>query len=236
MIVGYRPGTGLLHRAHPYTPLAIAAATAVLAFTLPAPRGPLVLVALLIALAVIARLPAVLATAIPIAVPFWFFLTLIHVVVGDDPERAVTVGARITAMLVSFLLVLATVHPARLVDALLQRRWSFQLAYLLSATLQAVPRLRDRATVILEAQRCRGLRVRGSVWRRVRAVVPLAVPLVLGSLIEVDARALALEARAAHGPQPRTPLDPPPDHWSQRGARGLLLLAAAAAVAWRVWP
>lgn len=236
MIVGYRAGAGLLHRAHPYTPLTIAASTAVMAFTLPAPAGPLVLVGLLVTLALLARVPAVLLTAVVVAGPFWFFLVVIHVVVGDDPGRAVTVGSRITAMLVAFLLVLATVHPARLVDALLERRWSFQSAYLLSATLQAVPRLRDRGRGILEAQRCRGLRVRDSVWHRVRALVPLAIPLVLSSLMEVDARALALEARAAHGPQPRTPLDPPADHWFGRAARAVLLLAAAAAFAWRVWP
>ncbi len=234
VIVGYVPGRGPLHRAHPFTALVLAGTVVVLAFALPAPRGPLALAVGLAALALLAGLPRVLLTAVGFSLPFWFFLGLIHGVIGDAPLEALTVGAQISAMLVAFLLVLATVHPARLADALLQRGVPFSMAYLLSATLQAVPRLRRRAADIVDAQRCRGLRVEGSVWRRLRAMVPLAVPLALGALGEVDERAMALDARGAAAPAHRTPLDPPPDPTSQRVVRWLLAAGAVAVIAWRV--
>jgi energy-coupling factor transport system permease protein len=234
MIVGYVAGKSPLHQAHPFTGIVLAGTVVVLAFALPAPQGPAALAVALAALALLAGLPRVLLAALGFSLPFWFFLGVIHGVIGDVPLRALTVGAQITAMLIAFLLVLATVHPARLVDALLQRGVPFSLAYLLSATLQAVPRLRRQAADVVDAQRCRGLRVQGSVWRRVRAIVPLAIPLVLGALGEVDERAMALDARGAAAPAHRTPLEPPPDSISQRIARWLLAAGAAAVIVWRI--
>lgn len=234
MIVGYHPGTGLLHRAHPFTALALAGAVALLAFILPGPVGPSVLMAGVIFVVTLARLSRVLVTAAFLAVPMWAFAVLLHGFFGDDAARAVTLGARITAMIVMFLAVLAAVHPARLVDALLARGIPFSMAYLFSATLQAVPRLRQRGQQVLDAQRCRGLRFSGSMWRRARAVVPLAVPLVLGALSEVDQRAMALEARGAASPARRTPLEPPQDSTSDRVIRWLLLLVVVGSVVTRV--
>ncbi len=234
MIVGYTPGRGFLHRAHPFTPFALAGAAIVWAFALPAPTGPALLAVVLAAVALAARLPGALGTALVMAAPFWVFLLLIHWGFGDTPGRALVVGSQVTAILVAFLMVVAAVHPARLVDALVARRVPFAVAYLLAATLQAVPRLRERARAILDAQRCRGLRVSGSVWNRVRAVVPLTVPLVLGALAEVDQRALALEARAAAGVRHRTPLAPPSDTTGERVLRWSMAAGAVAAVLLRV--
>jgi energy-coupling factor transport system permease protein len=234
VILGFVPGSGALHRLHPFTGLSIAAAVVVLAFALPAPEGAIGLSGALVVSALCARLGRVLGTGAVFAAPFWVFLILIHVVFGDDPARALTVGGQITAVLLGFLLVLASVHPGRLVDALLERRLPFTVAYLLAATLQAVPRLQARAGVILEAQRCRGLVVQGSPWRRARAVVPLAIPLVLSALAEVDQRAFALESRGVGTAARRTPLAPPNDSPLDRSIRAALLILSAGVVVLRV--
>ncbi len=234
MIIGYQPGTGPLHRAHPLTTLTIAGTVAALAFVLPGPVGPAVLVLAVVLTAVFEKVPRILRVALIIAAPFWVFAALLHGVIAQDPTRAVTLSARITAMIVVFLVVLASVHPARLVDALVARRIPFELAYLLSATLQAVPRLRARAREIIAAQRCRGLRVRGPFARRIGVVIPLALPLILGALAEVDERAIALEARGAASPSRRTPLNPPVDSTVDRLTRWSLGVALVVALAIRV--
>lgn len=234
MILGFVPGTGALHRLHPFTGLSLAGAVVVLAFALPAPGGAIGLSAALAVLGLWSRLPRVLRTAAVFAAPFWLFLSLIHVVFGDDPTRALTVGGQITAILLGFLLVLASVHPGRLVDALLEKRVPFSMAYLFAATLQAVPRLQARAGIILDAQRCRGLPVNGPPWRRARAVVPLTIPLVLGALAEVDQRAIALESRGVGTPARRTPLAPPEDSALDRSIRVSLLILSAGVVLIRV--
>ena len=234
MILGFVPGNGVLHRLHPFSGLSLAATVVVLALALPAPQGAVGLTAALVIVALVARLPRVLGTVAAFAAPFWLFLFLIHVVFGDDPLRALTVGGQITAILLGFLLVLASVHPARLVDALLEARVPFAVAYLLAATLQSVPRLQARAGAILDAQRCRGLAVQGSLWRRARAVVPLAVPLVLGALAEVDQRAFALDSRGMAARVRRTPLAPPRDSALDGSIRWSLLILSVGVIALRV--
>jgi len=94
-----------------------------------------------------------------------------------------------------------------------------------------VPRLADRAGAILEAQQARGLDVGGSLPSRARALVPLAGPLLLGSLIDVRERTFALEARA-FGARPnrtayRLVADPPLD----RALRWLIAAATVGVVA-----
>jgi energy-coupling factor transport system permease protein len=82
-----------------------------------------------------------------------------------------------------------------------------------------VPRMIDRAKEITDAQRARGLDTQGRIWHRVRGVVPLAGPLVLGALTEVEERTMALEARAFTAPGKRTVLRILPDSGAQRGVR-----------------
>jgi energy-coupling factor transport system permease protein len=234
MKIGYTPGTGPLHRAHPFTPLTLAAVLAVLAFLVPLPYGPMVLCGIAIALAIVERVPGVLVPAALTALPFWLFLFLIHGVLGGKPLLALGLAGRITAIIVTFLTAVSAVHPARLVDAMLERGIPFSLAYVFASTLQAVPRLRRRAREILDAQRCRGLSVGGSLWRRARALLPLAAPLILGALAEVDERAFALAARGAGHVKRRTPLYPPRDKPGERKFRWALVATVVVAVIARV--
>lgn len=229
MSIGFTPGTGPLRRAHPYTPLTLAGASAVLAFALPSPDGPLLLAAALLAVALAEGVPVV-RPAVLTSLPFWIFLFVIHALIGNNPAVALGLSARVFAIVLGFLLALATVHPARLVDGLAASGVPFSLAFLLTAALQAVPRLRRRGAEILAAQRCRGLRVRGSIFRRAAAIVPLAVPLVLSAIAEVDDRAIALDARGMTGVTRRTPLHLPVNRVVDRMFRWGMVIAAVAEV------
>ncbi len=243
-MIGYRAGTSRLHRAHPYTPLAVATAVLCLVFAArsPAQVGFLVLAAL--GFAALGRALAWTARpALLLALPTWGLLLLLHGLLGPEPfrqlgpvpvsqsglERALVLGGRITAILFAFLTVLATVSPARLVEAMAQRGTSFSVMYLLVSTLTLVPRLRARAAQILEAQQCRGLRLGGSPIARVAALGPLVLPLVLGALAEVDEQVLALDTRGVTSGVRRTALDPPEDTSAQWTVRWLCLIVVLAA-------
>src|SRR5207245_10341639 len=138
---------------------------------------------------------------------------------------SVGLGRGIRTMVASLVWLVATVEPARLVEAMVAAGWSAGVAYLLAATLSAVPLLKARAQRIVEAQRCRGLSPRGGIAARMRALRALALPLVLSALHEVDQRALALETRGLVPGIRRTPLAPPPDPAVERAVRWVLLLA-----------
>jgi len=231
--------------------LALAAAVAGAAFVSPPPEGPLIVLAFVVGLSVVAGLGgAVLRPAAVVSAPFWIFLFLIHAVFADPAQGAavvvaglelsrdgllttLTAGSRISALVAGFLLTLAVTHPGRLVEALVERDWSVAVAYLLAATLQAVPQFRARAAQIIEAQRCRGLDPRRGVLGRWRALQALALPLVLSALHDVDERTLALESRAL-GAARRTALAPPADSLIQVGFRWLLVLGLAAGIVARI--
>jgi len=232
---------------HPFTLLAIAGALPALAWILPAPAGAAATaaVALVLTLTPGAKLTpgaspggkgigifqgwrqrlVVLRTAVLTAAPFWLFLLLLH-----DVPTTLAIGLRITTMVASFVWLVAALEPARLVEAMVAAGWSASVAYLLAATLSAVPVLKARAQRIVEAQRCRGLSPRGGIAARLRALRALALPLVLSALHEVDERALALETRGLVPGIHRTPLAPPPDPAVERAARWVLLLACLVAL------
>jgi energy-coupling factor transport system permease protein len=134
-------------------------------------------------------------------------------------------------------LLFATTDAADLISELELRGLGRRPAFVLGAALAAVPRTRARASEVIEAQRARGLDTEGSWPRRLRGLLPLVAPLVIGSLAEVEERALALEVRAFGAPGRRTVLHRLPDSGRQRLARWTLTaglvggLAARAAVA-----
>lgn len=237
--------------AHPFTPLVASLAVIALAFLLPAPAGPLALAGALVLTAFLVGDPRALLPSALLAVPFWALLFLLHALLGDGARVAVgplrlseagtalalTQGARLTAIIVASVLTVRAFRPPRFVDAALVAGWPWPAAYLAAATLNAIPRFTQRAVQVQEAMRSRGLRVRGSLVTRARALVPLAVPLMLGALHDVDERTFALATRQvrAEGVTRRTPLRPPADRWGDRAIRWGACLAVAAAAAWRLW-
>jgi energy-coupling factor transport system permease protein len=132
--------------------------------------------------------------------------------------------ARIGAISGAITLFYLTTPPSELVLDLERRGVSPRVAFVALASVQTVPALVERASTITAAQRARGLDTEGSVWRRLRGVLPLAGPVLLGSIAEVEERTMALEARGFTRPGRRTLLWWPPDTSVQRLARWLLLL------------
>jgi energy-coupling factor transport system permease protein len=238
----------LAEAAHPFTGFAVTLAITLLAFLLPAPWGPTLLYAIVLLLIIAAGVGRAARAAALICLPLWGFLFLLHGVLGGGAqlsvgpialsrhglELALAQGARLGAVITATLALVRSFNPSRFLDAVGVRGWPFAPAYLLVATLQAAPRLRERVGRILEAQRTRGLNYHGSILIRMRAVLPLALPLILGALTEVDDRAMALDIRAVNSGRQRTPLSIPVDHPGDRIVRWSSLLLVVAAAAWRL--
>ena len=239
---------GLVHRAHPFTAPALALAVTLLAFALPAPRGPLLLYLAVVIVVLASGAARAVPAAALICLPLWFFLFLLHGVLGSAPDigvgplqlsregtrLALAQAGRFGAIVTATLAMYQGFRPAAFIDAVAQRRWSFPAAYLLVATLTAIPRLVTQAGVIQAAQRSRGLRVRGGIRRRLTGLRALSLPLMFGAIAEVEDRTVALETRAARSPANRTPLDPPPDTLADRALRWLALAAVVGVVVWRL--
>jgi len=105
-------------------------------------------------------------------------------------------ASRIFVMVSSFVLLLLSTHPSTLMNDLTRRGLSGTFAYVITSTLQIIPQMRSKAATIIDAQRSRGLDTEGSYRKRIGSLLPLVGPLVFGSLVEVEERAIAIEARA----------------------------------------
>jgi energy-coupling factor transport system permease protein len=221
--------------------------------------GPAVLTAVAVLVPALAGrilgrlLRTALLLTLPIAVSvlvvnLFFFPAGREVLFQVGPIRATAEGlgfaletlARIGAISGAITLFYLTTPPSELVLDLEHRGVSPRVAFVALASVQTVPALVERAATITAAQRARGLDTEGSLWRRARGVLPLAGPVLLGSITEVEERTMALEARGFTHPGRRTLLWWPPDSARQRLARWLLVLAVLAllvtrALGWLDW-
>ena len=153
---------------------------------------------------------------------------------------AVETLARLGAISGAITLFYLTTPPSELVLDLERRGVSPRVAFVALASVQTVPALVERVATITAAQRARGLDTEGSLLRRLRGVLPLAGPVLLGSITEVEERTMALEARGFTRPGRRTLLWWPADSGRQRLARWLLVLAVpllvlARGLGWLGW-
>lgn len=248
-----RPGPSRFHRLNPLTKATLATVTAVAAVVLGGLIGPAVLVAVAvigpaIAAGVLGRLVrTALVLSLPIAVSAFlvnlFFLPGAEtVLVRIGPITATAEGlafaleilARILAISGAVTLFYLTTRPSDLVVDLERRGVSPRVGFVASAAVQTVPAMVERAGQITAAQRARGLDTEGSVWRRIRGILPIVGPVILGSIAEVEERTMALEARGFTRPGRRTLLWAPADSTAEALLRWALLLGLAALIVVRV--
>ena len=243
----YISGNSPLHTLHPLTKLAAAVLLIVAADMLPWPLVPLALCGVVFVLALISGVARPLfRAALLLLLPFALSLFLIQGLLFPPAKTMpLTIGpitiwldgllfaglilARLLVLTTTVLLLLQTTHPADLALALTERGLPRSIGYVLLVALQLVPDMSARATAILEAQRARGLETRGLI-RRVASLPPLVGPLIVGALLDVEERAMALESRAFALAGPKTSLRTLVDSTLQRAVRPLLLVLTVALI------
>jgi energy-coupling factor transport system permease protein len=233
-----------LHRLHPFTKLSLTATILIAAFAIPGPWAGYAFFLLgLLPLAAWGQvLTPFLRAVLRAVLPFAFSLFLIQGLLwpGGTPwlqfgplslkleglAFAVASTARILLIVSGFMILALSTRPDMLMTALSQRGVPSSLSYLIVTTLQIVPHFQARARAILDAQRSRALETEGGLRRRAQALLPLIVPLVLSSILDIEERAIALEARAFGRRGPKTSLLQLTDTPAQAILRRILLALA----------
>lgn len=104
-----------------------------------------------------------------------------------------------------------------------------ELALMMSISLRFIPTLMDETDKILKAQLARGSDIStGSIKQRIRAVIPLLVPLFVSAFKRAEDLAVAMEVRGYRGGEGRTRYRQLKWHW--RDTTIMVLLAALVAV------
>ena len=142
---------------------------------------------------------------------FWF----IHLVIrAEGVISAVKMALRIILLILLTSVVLTyTTSPIDLTDAI-ERLLSplaklhvpvHTFAMMMSLALRFIPTLVEETDKIISAQKSRGADfTSGNLIRRVKALIPILIPLLLSAFRRADELALAMECRCYHGGKGKT--------------------------------
>jgi energy-coupling factor transport system permease protein len=233
------------------TKVAVATLGSIGAFVLGGYLGPLAIIVAMVVLSSVAGVAGRLGRAsLFLTLPIAISVVLVSVFTRAGTTVLFTVGpfdataegvdfaaqtlVRLFAISLSIGLFVMTTAPRALIFDLERRGVSPRFAFVALATIEAVPTLIERAGIIGESQRARGLDTEGSFRARLRGILPLVGPVILSSLTDVEERSLALESRAFSRPGRRYLLWAMGDTTWERVVRWLLLLALIAAIVARV--
>ena len=145
---------------------------------------------------------------------------------------ALLISLRILCLLAGTSLLTYTTSPIELTDGIeraakpLQRIGfpAHELAMMMTIALRFIPTLIDETDKIMSAQKARGAAFdTGNLVQRIRAMVPILVPLFVSSFRRADELAVARECRCYHGGEGRTRMKT-----TRMGGRDLAALLLAA--------
>jgi energy-coupling factor transport system permease protein len=216
----------VVHRLHPVTKLLGLMSLYLAAFMVDDPRylAPVGLVP--IGLLVAAGATSVIRRfALPFVLLFVF--TVLVWWLARGLEVGLSSAMRLGVFFMMGLLLLATTRVEEIAYGLGRLRVPYKAGFTLTLAFRLVPLFFDAAGTILDAQRCRGLRLgEGWPWTRLRRFVPVLVPVFVGALRRGDRMAMALELRGFNSGRPRTTY-----LRARMGAPDVLALAVVIAIA-----
>ncbi|WP_214851636.1 energy-coupling factor transporter transmembrane component T [Exiguobacterium sp. s193] len=154
---------------------------------------------------------------------------------SEGLRLAIIVSLRFFYLVSITTLVTLTTSPIELTDAIelllkpfkIVRVPTHEIALMLSISLRFLPTLAEETEKIMKAQQARGVDLAaGPIKERLRAIIPLLIPLFISAFKRAEDLATAMEARGYRGGEGRTRLRE--SKWTARdtGLMGLLVVVA----------
>ena len=227
------PGSSLVHRFDPRLKLVLTIAYIVLLFAASNPLGLALSILFLAVMYKVAKIPGkmilkslkpILPIVIFTAVLNLFFVSgegepLVHIwfltIYAEGVRYAVLMAVRVMALIAGTSLLTYTTSPIVHTDAIEQLlkplgKLHFpvhELAMMMSIALRFIPTLIEETDKIMNAQKARGAQLdTGKMTDRVKALVPVLIPLFISAFRRADELAMAMECRCYHGGEGRTRL------------------------------
>lgn len=231
MIIGrYVPAESILHRMDPRSKLILAFLFVCIVFLANNALTYAILGIYTLTLVALSRIPFrfIISGLKPILflVIFTFLLHVLFTKEGDllfdlgiikvyeiGLRQGFFISLRFLYLILITTLVTLSTTPISLTDGLEQLLHPFkkikfpvhELALMMSISLRFIPTLMDETGKIMKAQAARGVDfTTGPVKERVKAIVPLLVPLFVSSFKRAEELAIAMEARGYRGGEGRT--------------------------------
>ena len=227
------PGNSLVHRFDPRLKLVLTVVYIVLLFAASNPLGLTLSILFLGVMYKVAKIPVkmigkslkpILPIVLFTAVLNLFFVSgegdpLVHfwflTIYAEGVRYAVLMAVRVMALIAGTSLLTYTTSPIVLTDAIEQLlkplgKLHFpvhELAMMMSIALRFIPTLIEETDKIMNAQKARGAQLdTGKMTDRVKALVPVLIPLFISAFRRADELAMAMECRCYRGGDGRTRL------------------------------
>ena len=227
------PGNSLVHRFDPRLKLVLTVAYIVLLFAASNPLGLTLSILFLGVMYKVAKIPVkMISKSLKPILPIVLFTAVLNLffVAGEgDPlvhfwflsiyaegvRYAVLMAVRVMALIAGTSLLTYTTSPIVLTDAIEQLlkplgKLHFpvhELAMMMSIALRFIPTLIEETDKIMNAQKARGAQLdTGKMTDRVKALVPVLIPLFISAFRRADELAMAMECRCYRGGTGRTRL------------------------------
>ena len=139
----------------------------------------------------------------------FYFLTI----TDKGLKMSLIMATRLVLLVSATSLMTLVTSPISLTDGLeklmdrvpLLRRYSHEMAMMMSIALRFIPTLMEETDRIINAQKSRGADFEsGNIFNRLKAYVPVLIPLFMSAFQRAEDLALAMEARCYRGGKNRT--------------------------------
>ncbi len=208
------PGDSVLHKMDPRVKLLLTIAYIVMLFVGSNPAGLAISIVFLAVLYAVAKLPLrLVARSVKPILPIILFtavLNLFFMAGAGEPLLAWWI-----CLIAGTSLLTYTTSPIVLTDAIEQLLRPLaklhlpvhELAMMMTIALRFIPTLIEETDKIMNAQKARGAQLdSGNLRERVRALIPVLIPLFISAFRRADELAMAMECRCYHGGEGRTRL------------------------------
>jgi len=199
----FRRGVSVYHRLDPRVKLLISVlmfATTLLVRSLYELAGVL---AFMIAVAAIATVLKRVARTMLFTAAFSLIIFVLNFVITRNLETSLLYASRFVAIVVSTSLFFITTSPDELEQVMKTFRLPRDVVFAFVTAVRFIPVMFLDTIQIMDAQKSRGLELeKGNVFRRVRNMIPVLIPLVVNSVVRSGELAEAMESRA-YGAVPR---------------------------------
>ncbi|NMC11562.1 MAG: energy-coupling factor transporter transmembrane protein EcfT [Chloroflexi bacterium] len=232
-LVVYFPGQTFFHKLDPRTKIVFMVLVSTVIFAVQNLYLSGIILVVMVALWLLARLPASIVYGfLKALLPVFIFLFIVQALLypGVTPIIkplipkfipliggmgqvnlegilfAVLLMFRLLAMVILLPLVSMTTPVHILALGMVRMGLPYRLSYTITAALNMVPILQSEIGVIVDAQKLRAMSTfeKGSIWSKLKSYPVLVTPLVIGAMRRAQSMAVAMDARAFGAMKTRT--------------------------------
>jgi energy-coupling factor transport system permease protein len=193
----FRRGTSVYHRLDPRVKLLISVLMFASTLLVRSVFEMLLVLAFMIGVAAVATVLRRVGRTMLLTATFSTFIFLLNFIFTRNLEASLLYAVRFVAIVVSTSLFFITTSPDELEQVMKTFRLPRDVVFAFVTAVRFIPVMMLDTIQIMDAQKSRGLELeKGNIFRRVRNMIPVLIPLVVNSVVRSGELAEAMEARA----------------------------------------